>query len=482
MVPTFPVVFSFGWLSSALPLYVVLLSVVTTISWIVYQRLLSPLARIPGPFFASVTRLWLIRRATEGKMNRVMLKLHAQHGDLVRISPNEVSVASLPAIKQIYGAGSKFRKSDWYSVAQGHRKFDLFAERDETIHAKQRRLVSNIYSMSGLKALEGYVDNTINVFMMKMKEMQGQSVDLGNWVQLFAVDVIGEITFSKRFGFMDTGDDGSLEAVKRAQRSLVWVGQVPTVFWINDLLSPFIGSWLALTARHGSLRQFAAKEVAARLERGGSEKDILNRLFATHKEKPEFDYNGVISMATSNIFAGTDTTAISTRAIIYNLLRNPECRRKLVEEIDHFRNQGKLSDPVRLEEASQMPYLQACMWEALRLHPVVGMNLPRVVPPGGTEINGVRFPAGTVVGVNPWVVQRNEDVYGEDADIFRPERWLERETGPMHQYFFAFGAGARLCIGKNISWMEMSKLIPTLFMRYDIQLVDPDKPLLEHCA
>ena len=219
----------------------------------------------------------------------------------------------------------------------------------------------------------------------------------------------------------------------------------------------------------------------ARKKRGGDQKDLLSKLFAVHKEKPEYDYNGVVSMATSNIFAGSDTTAISIRAIIYHLLKNPDCKRKLMEDIDQRRRNGTLSDPVKLEEANHMPYLQAIMYEALRLHPAVGMTLPRVVPPGGIEIDDTFIPAGTIVGVNPWVVHRNKQVYGDDIEVFRPERWMKEDVGDMHRFFFSFGAGARLCLGKNISWMEMSKLIPTLFMRYDLHLVDPDAELEETC-
>ena len=81
----------------------------------------------------------------------------------------------------------------------------------------------------------------------------------------------------------------------------------------------------------------------------------------------EMNENAVTSMATSNIFAGSDTTAISTRAIIYYLLKNPKAKEALVEEIDSLRRQDKLNDPVKLSEADNMPYLQAVMYEALRL-------------------------------------------------------------------------------------------------------------------
>lgn len=386
-----------------------------------------------------------------------MIELHQKHGSLVRTGPNEVSVSDLSALKVIYGAGTKFRKSNWYSVWQGHRKFDLFAERDEKLHGKQRSLISRTYAMESLKDLEPYVNNAINVLLDNMSERQGQVVDLGNWVQLFAFDVIGEITFSKRFGFMDVaGDDGSFSQIDGALKSASWIGQVPSLYWIHDALMPYIGNHLGITARHGSLRNFAMKEIAARKDRGSDHEDILTKLLRTNKAKPtEFDDNAVTSMATSNIFAGSDTTAISIRAILYYLLKNPQYQRRLVEEIDSMRSQGKLSDPVSLAQADDMPYLQAVMYEALRMHPAVGMSLPRVTPEGGVQIAGKYLPAGTVVGANPWVIHRNREVFGEDVESFRPDRWLKQDVGDMHRFFFAFGSGARMCLGRNISWMEM---------------------------
>ncbi|KAL2356702.1 cytochrome P450 [Cryomyces antarcticus] len=463
--------------------YYALVGLVVFLLYAVYQQLLHPLANVPGPFWASISRLWITKHSWDGDMHRTMISLHNKFGKLVRTGPNEVSVSDLTAIKKIYGAGTKFRKSPWYSVWQGHRKFDLFAERDERLHGNQRRLISRAYAMESLKDLEPYVDDSVKHFLGKMDEQQGRSVDMGSWVQLFAFDVIGEVTFSKRFGFMDVGkDDGSFSAIEGALRSASWIGQVPWLYWIHDFFSPVIGSHLGIAARHGSLRSFAMSEVSARKDRGTDRKDILSKLFQAHEDKPaEFDDNAVISMATSNIFAGSDTTAISTRAIIYYLLKNPEHKRRLVSEIDDMRSRGKLSDPVTLDEANNMEYLQAVMYEALRLHPAVGMSLPRVTPEGGVEIDGRFLPAGTVIGVNPWVVHRNKDVFGEDVESFRPDRWLKEDNGDMHRFFFAFGSGARMCLGRNISWMEMSKLIPTMFMHYDLELSDPEAGWTEKC-
>ncbi len=91
-------------------------------------------------------------------------------------------------------------------------------------------------------------------------------------------------------------------------------------------------------------------------------------------------------------------------------------------------------------------------------------------PRNGAEISGHFFPAGTVVGLNCWTAHYNEDVYGPDAKEFRPERWMqgELETESEHKervqaveaYYLPFGLGSRTCIGRHISFLEMSKILP----------------------
>jgi hypothetical protein len=166
--------------------YIFALPLLFLLSYAIYQIYISPLSAVPGPFTASLSRLWITQQSWAGATHRTMISLHSKHGSLVRTAPNEVSISSLPAIKKIYGAGTKFRKSDWYSVWQGRRKFDLFAGRDEKIHGEHRRLVSSAYSMSSLKDLEVYVDASVEVFLERMRGMAGKSVDMGLWVQLFA--------------------------------------------------------------------------------------------------------------------------------------------------------------------------------------------------------------------------------------------------------------------------------------------------------
>jgi len=71
-------------------LCVYLAPAIALLAYVLYQRLLSPLAKIPGPFWASVSRLWITKHAWDGDMNRVAIALHERHGKLVRTGPNEV--------------------------------------------------------------------------------------------------------------------------------------------------------------------------------------------------------------------------------------------------------------------------------------------------------------------------------------------------------------------------------------------------------
>jgi len=134
--------------------------------------------------------------------------------------------------------------------------------------------------------------------------------------------------------------------------------------------------------------------------------------------------------------------------MFYYLCKNPACYSRVITEIDDLDRAGMLSEPVSFAEANKMRYLQACMKEAMRMHPAVGQLLERVVPEGGAALSGHWLPQGTVVGVNPWVPSRDKSTYGKDAHVYRPERWLEADAAQlrlMERNFLAVSA-TLLCV------------------------------------
>ena len=205
--------------------------------------------------------------------------------------------------------------------------------------------------------------------------------------------------------------------------------------------------------------------------------DLLTMFLKAKADRPDFFHDGrVLTMAVSMAFAGSETTAISLAAVFYYLLKNPRCYQVLMNEIGTSVETGELkerpSGVVTWAESQKLPYLDACIKEAFRLHPAAGLPLERVVPEGGADICGEYIAGGTIVGCNAWVIHRRTEIFGPDVEVFRPERWIDvskEARKEMEGTLFQFGAGSRTCIGKNISLLEIYKLVPSFIRRFEVR-------------
>lgn len=110
------------------------------------------------------------------------------------------------------------------------------------------------------------------------------------------------------------------------------------------------------------------------------------------------------------------------RAVMYNVLAHKDTHKKLRSTL----LSAQLTRPYPTwKEVKDLPYLDACVNEAIRIHPAFCLPFERIVPAGGVTISGQYFKEGTVVGMNPYVVNRHRETFGEDADEWRPERWMD---------------------------------------------------------
>ncbi|KAI0024608.1 cytochrome P450 [Xylariomycetidae sp. FL0641] len=459
------------------------------LAWLVAQWLQQ--SHVPGPFLASISNLPRLVWVKSGNAHWKHIALHEKYGDLVRIGPNTISIGDPRHLSSIYGIGANFKKSNFYRVLQPMSKGriipGLFHTQDEKLHRSMKRPIASTYSMTNLVEFEPYVDTTIAFLLKRLEELQessGRACDLGVWLQWFAFDVMGEITFSKRLGFLDEAKDieGIMGSIWKTFQYASLVGQMPWLdrLWVkNSYLSrllpeknnPVVAFALARAHERGNIHD----------EKTGAQaynaKDFMSRFLEARVKDPSIPEWYVTAWATSNMLAGSDTTAILLRSLIYFLLQHPASLQKLQAELSRARDEGRLSDIVTWKESRGLPYLDACVKEAGRLHPPVGLLLEREVPAGGATLGGQHFAEGTVVGMNAWVVHRHKDVFGPDAGRWNPDRWLgdEERRARMERSLLTFGAGHRTCIGKNISYLEIYKLIPTLFARYDMAFADPQK-------
>lgn len=163
-----------------------------------------------------------------------------------------------------------------------------------------------------------------------------------------------------------------------------------------------------------------------------------------------------------NIIAGSDTTATAMRTTMLYLMSTPQAYRALVNEIRSADARGEISQPITDAEARQLPYLQAVIKEGLRVFPPVTGLMPTVVPAGGDVVDGVHVPEGTEIGWSAFGVQHDKGVYGEDAEAFRPERWLVEDEAALKEMLstweLVFKYGKWQCLGRNVALMELNKV------------------------
>lgn len=361
----------------------------------------------------------------------------------------------------------------------------LISAKDSKLHAKLKRPIAGAYSMSTLLSLEKVVDECSDKLMRRLREefveedqASSKICSLDQWMHFFTFDFIGQATFSKDFGFLDSGKDVN-RMISTLDLQFLYIGTVGSMPWIDNLLlkNPLL---LALIKTPNHLVEFTAQRIINRLN--GQEKeepgcdDFLSRFLAAQKQHPDVVTDIQLAAYTNtNILAASDTTAAALTAIIMCVIQNRKVYEKLQAEIDA----NNLSFPVPYTVAQGLPYLDAVIKESLRYFPTTRIEMERTVGPGGLVLpTGQAIPPGTIVGMNAWPVQRNKAVFGDDADRFIPERWSRKHTESeaafddrlrnMQRAFVNFGYGPRACLGKHLAYLEIYKLIPTLFGNFDV--------------
>ncbi|KAL4811719.1 cytochrome P450 [Aspergillus spinulosporus] len=466
------------------------LAVVTIILYAFYRAFRSylRLSHVPGPLPAKFTNLQRVWWVKSGRAHKYHRQMHEQYGKVVRFGPNMVSISDPSGLSIIYPNRSGFLKSDFYRTQKPYSPKNgvlpaVFNTQDEVLHRKLRKPIAALYSMTSVVDSEPFVDETMEIFFQELDTRfggTGRLLDLSKWLQFFAFDVMGMLSFSRRHGFLENGRDvcGILEGVWAFMKTVAPATQMP---WFDRIWNknPIIALFKQTTG-------LAVLEVANRLvaERQASssqheleKRDMLSKFLEIRSKDPNVPEWAPKAWTFSNILAGSDTTATAMTATLYHLLECPTSMETLVRELSHAQQRGRLSLPYpSWHEVRELPYLDACIKEALRLNPPFCLPFERIVPDGGITVCGTYLEAGTVVGMNPYIINRDRETYGDDADKWRPERWLETDENKrrrLENCILTFGFGRRTCLGRNLAIFEMKKLFPALIMRYEMTVVKP---------
>jgi len=452
------------------------------------------LSHIPGPFFASISSLWVVRESLSGRLAYSTKELTDKYGPLVRVSPTELVTSDTDIVRRTTAVRSEYTRGPWYNAMKFEPgRNNLFSMRDEVGHTKLRAKMAAGYSGKENESMEGTVDKQVAAFIELIDTKYISSgteyrpMDFSLKAQYFTLDVISALAFGKPFGYL-TEDEDLHDYIKITTAYIPFMVTLGSLPWLADLLHSRLMRGLlpkdSDKLGFGAFINVAKNVVAERFAPGAKSQSDMLGSFIRHGLTPE----EASSESLLQIVAGSDTSASTIRAVILYLLANASAYKKLQAEIDNGIANGTISSPITDAEARRLPYLQACIKEGLRiLPPATGGNF-KSVPPGGDVLAGKFIPAGTQVGSSHLSIQHSTATFGPDAELFRPERWIEASEDPARLANMAstvelvFHNGRYKCLGQNVALMEFNKVFVELLRKFDFSTVKPHMAARMSCA
>ncbi|KAF2106197.1 cytochrome P450 [Lophiotrema nucula] len=462
---------------------------------ILYLQFVHPLSKFPGPWYATSFSLVGALISIKKKEPEFFMYLVRMYGTdrPIRISPTMLLFPRPSALKDIYWDPKCNQKAGLYgtgALGPPH----LFTTLDGEQHKQLRKALSNApWTIGGLKKeWESRFDDQVRLFTRKMSEHAEvqRKVCLSDKVAEFAADIMSMISFTEPFGCVENQKDEK-DILANWRKGLDFFGFVGRFRFFREKIIklPVLGLWFLPSMSNesgmGWLMCEADRQVTNRensnAEKGFSGKpDFMQHcLEARYSDGSPLTPTQKRAHVTLLIQAGADTTGTALGSTLRFILTTPGVWKRAQAEIDKADKNGLLSEPIQYEETRQhLPYFVACIKEGLRLNPPATNLFARVCPKGGKAIDGHFIPEGTEITSHAYTVQRNKELYGDDAERFRPERWFgkpDKKNSEFEASQFVFGVGPRVCIGKDVATMELYKLLPEIVRRFDIDIEKPGK-------
>jgi cytochrome P450 len=284
---------------------------------------------------------------------------------------------------------------------------------------------------------------------------------------------MGELCFGEPFGCLDqaSATEWSTSVINvfvaatwtQAIRRITGVGNRFESLMTRLLVPPKAAAW-----RTTHLNNSRDKTIRRLADSNREHTDFIYQILKSESAKTLSQTEIVLNMGLF-ISAGTDTTATALTGWTYYVCTHPEAYSRITHEV---RGAFATESDIKWSKVKELRYLEATLMEALRLFPPSPASQQRIVPRGGAAVDGYQLPAGTTVAVSPWSSTHSLLNFHE-PDSFRPERWLGEDGDFAYDRLNAslpFGTGPRVCIGKNLAYMEMRLIAAHLLWNFDIEL------------
>lgn len=318
----------------------------------------------------------------------------------------------------------------------------------------------------------------------------GEVVDLQPLFFRFTLDTTTFLLFGHSIGALSASiDNDSKDEVGAfaasfdfAQETLAKRGRLAQLYWLMD--------GLAFRRQCRTVHTYVDKLVQQVLQNPGVDDRKPNYTILAALLEHTTDSKAIRDALLNILLAGRDTTGCLLSWTFRLLARHQQALSALRSEIEAVVGETNNAPPPTRADIKKMKYLDAVLKETLRLYPSVPIESraaakPTTLPFGG-GLDGqspVFVGKGEAVGWCPYVLHRRKDVYGEDADFFRPERWLEddgRLAKIVGYAYLPFNAGPRVCLGQEFALLEAGFLVVRIlqkFSRIELPVDEPDEPV-----
>ncbi|KAF9981398.1 hypothetical protein BGZ75_007347 [Mortierella antarctica] len=463
--------------------FAVRLWVMRRVATFISNAFFHPLSRLPGNNVIASSYLPVIASILFGRAQDLLPFFHKRYGKVVRVGTDLVSVADKDMIREILDTIDLPRTEIIHQAFDYEGQQNMFSSRDKDFHKSRPTLLEHTQRL--LQKIDEMIRDP-NV-VKHGPVLQKGHIDVGYLSVCFSVDSIGELAFGKTFDMVKDGTHEVPELVAKTLKGCVLNHFAP---WLKYVLPPADYSFF----------DFIYEKIA---ERNGvntdGNPDVLHHLLNAKRKELEKgngqtgnEYDDMVTGKLTDkaiatecavfLATGSDTTASIMGYTLLFLAKYPTTLARLQEELDFVHATNEEGSLPSYAQVRPLPYLNACINEALRLHPIVPTGIPRQVKEDIT-IGGYFFAKGTVLLAN-YPQLHWSDEYFPQAHKFIPERWLPSESPfppVMDKVFFPFSAGGSNCVGKDFAMMSLRLSLAALALNYNMERVSPeyDNDILE---
>ncbi|ROV91845.1 hypothetical protein VMCG_09205 [Cytospora schulzeri] len=397
---------------------------------------------------------------------RKVQEMHERFGPIVRVNPNELSLRDPKDFERVYTIRSRYTKDPLFYRTMGVLK-GMFGATDNETHRNLRQPWVGYFSKTSVAGFESTIQEEVNILCRKVEEELDKTglVPIQGLLHALMIDIVSEYTLPDCMDMLAQTPYATEYASNLLnQASFIWLMMVSD--WTYHVVQAILALYSRVFSSRSEFDKLMEKcTLVVEKYLGDASPCQLP------ENKKDSGRRPLVESIISNVSSGEVNASIAQKDVLvdelysfnlaaafnfgtgmsitlYHILSHNQILQRLYFEL--FEAFPGTDDRITHSAVAKLPYLRACLQEGNRLSYGPIGRLPRIVPKGGETFQGYHVPAGCTVGTWSYVQHHNSDIWGDDHNVFNPDRWLDPERARyMSRYLVTFGRDHRHCIGKE---------------------------------